>query len=182
MAPGLSAMPRPETLLEMRSVRSPPDWKSRRPLPPTQTHSQLPAVTSFQGGSEYSMDLMARIDTPLFHNVAIRCFHPLIFSISQPAPLFGRTTKFKASYHPYSRRVRVILPFTSTDIALWNILAGKFSRGGSERQAANLRQRRKLPFRLRCRFVPRPVSPFHLMLLSHLRGSISMITLAIRLT
>jgi hypothetical protein len=62
------------------------------------------------------MDLVARIDTPLFHDVAIRCFNPLIFGMSQPAPLFGRTTKFKASYHPrvvlYSCRVRVILSFT----------------------------------------------------------------------
>jgi hypothetical protein len=81
-------MPRPETLLEMRSVRSPPDWKSRRPLP--LTHSKLPAITSFQG-------LMARIDAPLFHDVTIRCFHPFIFSISPPASLFSRTTKFKAS-------------------------------------------------------------------------------------
>lgn len=169
----------------MRSVRSPPDWKSRRSLP--LTRFEHPAVTSsFQGASEYSMDLMARIDAPLFHDVTIRCFHPLIFSILQPAPLSSRTTKFKAAYHPrlilYSRHVRIILSFTSTDIALWYILVRKISHGGSERQAANLRQRRKLPFRLWCRFVPRPVSPFHLILLSHLRGLISVITSAMRLS
>jgi hypothetical protein len=119
----------------MRSARSPPDWKSRCSLP--LTCFEHPAVTSsFQGASEYPMDLMARIDAPLFHDVTIRCFHPLIFSISQPAPLFGRTTKFKASYHPrvilYSRHVRVILSFTSTDIALWNILARKKSHAAGQ--------------------------------------------------
>jgi hypothetical protein len=83
-----------------------PDWKSRRPLP--LTHFELPAVTSFQGASEYSMVLMARTDAPLFHDVAIRCFYPLLFSISQPAPQFSRTTKFKTSYHP-----RVCCPLQS---------------------------------------------------------------------
>ena len=127
-------MPRSETLLEIRSVRSPPWPESRRPLP--LTHSKPPAITSFQGASEYLMDLMARIDAPLFHDVTIRCFHPLIFSIPQPAPLFSRTTKFKASYHPrvvlYSHRVRVVLSFTNTDIALWNILTKKKTQSAGQ--------------------------------------------------
>jgi len=37
--------------------------------------------------SECSMGLMARVDAPLFHDVTMRCFHPLIFSISQSVRL-----------------------------------------------------------------------------------------------
>jgi hypothetical protein len=72
-----------------------PEWKSRRPLP--LTHSSLPVIISFQGAtSEYSMGLMAKIDAPLFLDVTIRCFHPLVFSIPQPAPLFSRTTNVRS--------------------------------------------------------------------------------------
>lgn len=133
------------------------------------------------------MDLMTRIDTPLFQDVTIRYFYPVVFSNSQAAPLFSRTTNVQSillstcgPLQLYSCHVRAILPFPSTGITLWNILVGKISRSGSERQVANLRQRRKLLFRLRCRFVPRPVSPFHLMLLSYLQGSISVIKSAMR--
>ena len=48
------------------------------------------------------MDLMARMtDAPLFRDILISCFHPLIFSISQLARLFlSRTTNFKGTFSP----------------------------------------------------------------------------------
>ena len=113
---------------------------------------------------------MAKIDAPLFHDVAIRCFYPFIFSISQAAALFSRTTSSK-------HLIMHVLSFT----VQWPRQGHTF-----------LHQHRHMPYRIfspeksyaagqNSSFVPLPVFPFYLMLLSHLRGSISVIILARRL-
>jgi hypothetical protein len=73
----------------------PPFHPDRRPPPPTRT--VLPALTHFEfrGVSEYSEDLMARIDAPLLAFLCI-IFDQLIPEISQLAQFMRRTPRFQA--------------------------------------------------------------------------------------
>jgi hypothetical protein len=90
----LSVLTRLERLeIEFESPRSRPDWKSRRPFPPTRT--LLPALTElwFRGVSEYLEDFMARIDAPLLSHLHITLFHQLIFDTPQLTQFIRRTPK-----------------------------------------------------------------------------------------
>ncbi|KAI0286436.1 hypothetical protein BC826DRAFT_83896 [Russula brevipes] len=96
----LSAVPRLEIFqLEFQSPRSRPDRAERRlpALRPALTRAVLPALTefAFQGVSRYLEDLVARIDAPLLHDVAITLFKQLIFSTPQFLQFIGRLETFK---------------------------------------------------------------------------------------
>ena len=69
--------------------------ESQRPPPPTRI--VLPALTwfAFSGDSEYSEDLVARIDAPLLGRIHIYFFHPFVYDIPQLAQFMRRTTRFR---------------------------------------------------------------------------------------
>jgi hypothetical protein len=114
----LSTLTRLKTLIvEFKSPQSRPDLEHRRP--PPLTLSVLPALTDFKfkGVSEYLEDLVARIDTPLLHSLAITLFHQLIFETPHISQFFSRTLKSKAQNDARivfeDRAVQVSLPLTS---------------------------------------------------------------------
>jgi hypothetical protein len=78
------------------SPQSRPDWKSRRPPPPTRT--PLPVLTDlrFKGASEYLEDFMARIDAPQLYKLKITFFHQLIFDTPELTQFINRTSSCKA--------------------------------------------------------------------------------------
>jgi hypothetical protein len=83
------------------------------------TRTILPALTDFRfkGISEYLEDLVARIDAPLLHSLAITLFHQLIFETPHISQFFSRTLKSKALNDARivfeERAVHVSLPLTS---------------------------------------------------------------------
>jgi hypothetical protein len=93
----LSVLTKLETLeIGFESPRCRPDWKSRRPPPPT--HILLPALTElrFKGVSDYLEDIVARIDAPLLSKLGITLFYQLIFDTPQLTHFINRTPKFMA--------------------------------------------------------------------------------------
>ena len=71
-----------------------------RPLqmsPPTLTHALLPSLTEFQfsGASEYLVDFIARIDTPVLDSFQIMFFSDVIPNISQLHKFIDRTDRLK---------------------------------------------------------------------------------------
>ncbi|KAN0123249.1 hypothetical protein V8E52_003202 [Russula decolorans] len=114
----LSTLTRLKTLIvEFKSPQSRPDPEHRRPPPVTLTI--LPALRDFKfkGVSEYLEDLVARIDAPLLHSLAITLFHQLIFETPHLSQFFSRTLKSKALNDARivfeERAVQVSLPLTS---------------------------------------------------------------------
>jgi hypothetical protein len=85
-------------IIGFESPQSCPDWKSRRPTPPTRT--LLPVLTKlwFKGVSEYLEDLMARIDAPLLDKLKITFFNQLIFDTPELAQFIDRTPNFKTHH------------------------------------------------------------------------------------
>jgi hypothetical protein len=83
-------------VIEFESPQSRPDRRSRHPPPRTRT--VLPVLTwlEFRGVSEYSEDLVARLDAPLLRRLNIALFHQLIFDTPQLTQFISRTPKFKA--------------------------------------------------------------------------------------
>ena len=65
--------------------------------PPTSTHALLPSLTYFEfnGASEYLVDFIARIDTPMLNNFQITFFSDVIPNISQLHKFIDRTDKLK---------------------------------------------------------------------------------------
>jgi hypothetical protein len=119
MADGLSVLTRLESLfITFESPRSHPDWKRRRPSPPTRTSVILPVLTElyFKGVSEYLENLVAQIDAPQLDKLSITFFHQLIFDTPQLTQFISRTPKFKAHDEARvffdDRHVRVTLPQT----------------------------------------------------------------------
>jgi len=95
MVASLSSMTKLRSLdLQFVSPRSRPSRASRRPPPRIRT--LLPALTHFffKGVSEYVEDLVARIDTPLLHNIHISFFNQLIFDIPQLSHIVNRIERF----------------------------------------------------------------------------------------
>jgi len=93
----LTTMTRLETLdLQFLSPRSRPDPASRPLSPPTCL--VLPALTKliFSGVYEYLEDLLARIDSPLLHDLHITFFTNLNFDVPQLRRLIGHVEEFKA--------------------------------------------------------------------------------------
>jgi hypothetical protein len=82
--------------LEFRSPRSRPDLRSQRPPPPTRF--VLPVLTDFEfkGVSEYSDDLMARIDAPQLIKLYITFFNQIVFDTPQFVQFISRTPRLKA--------------------------------------------------------------------------------------
>jgi hypothetical protein len=114
----LSTLTRLKTLVvEFKSPQSRPDPEHRRP--PPLTLIILPALTDFKfkGVSEYLEDLVARIDAPLLHSLAITLFHQLILETPHLSQFFRRTLKSKvlndARIVFEDRAVQVSLPLTS---------------------------------------------------------------------
>ena len=96
MVTGLAVLTRLEFLeIGFKSPQSRPD---RRRCPPLQTRTLLPALIKlrFLGISEYSGDLVARIDAPLLDGLDITFFHQLIFDTPQLTRFISRTPKLKA--------------------------------------------------------------------------------------
>ena len=77
--------------IDFDSPLSHPDWKGHRPLP--LTRPLLPDLASlwFKGASKYLEYLVARIDAPLLHDLAITFFHQQIFDTPQFAQFLSRT-------------------------------------------------------------------------------------------
>jgi hypothetical protein len=95
----LSVLTKLETLeIGFESPRCRPDWKSRRPSPPT--HILLPVLTElrFKGVSDYLEDIMARIDAPLLNKLGITLFYQLIFDTPQLTHFINRTPKFTMAH------------------------------------------------------------------------------------
>jgi len=65
--------------------------------PPPRTRAVLPALTTFvfEGVSEYSEDLIARIDTPLLSSFGLQFFYQPIFDIPQVPQFLRCVEKFK---------------------------------------------------------------------------------------
>ena len=82
--------------LEFQSPRSLPDRTSQRP--PLQTRFVLPVLTDFEfkGVSEYSDDLVARIDAPRLIKLYITFFNQIIFDTPQLIQFISRTLRLKA--------------------------------------------------------------------------------------
>ena len=71
-----------------------------RPLqmrPPPSTHALLPSLTHFQfnGASEYFMDFIVRIDTPMLEDLQMTLFSDAIPNISQLHGFIDRTDRLK---------------------------------------------------------------------------------------
>jgi hypothetical protein len=136
----LSVLTRLETLfMGFESPQSRPDRRRRRPPPRTRT--VLPVLThlEFKGMSEYSEDLLARIDAPLLHWLEITLFHQLIFDTPQLTQFIGRTPKLKAydeARVDFSDR-RVLVTFPQ---AFDRALALKISCGQFDWQLSSLAQ------------------------------------------
>jgi hypothetical protein len=103
MVAALSVLTRLETLvIRFKSPyyshrgRNSPDWKSRRPPPPTRTLLPVLTMLDFVGVDEYLEDIVSRIDVPQLNNLDITFFHQLIFDTPQLTHLIGRTPKFKS--------------------------------------------------------------------------------------
>ena len=114
----LSTLTRLKSLVvEFKSPQSRPLPEHRRPPPLTLT--VLPALTDlrFKGISEYLEDLLARIDAPVLHSLAITLFHQLIFDTPHISQFFARALKSKALNDARivfeDRAVRISLPVTS---------------------------------------------------------------------
>jgi hypothetical protein len=86
-----------ETLqLEFESPQSCPDQENRRSPPPTR--SILPALTkfSFKGVSEYSEDLVSRIDAPRLYRLSTTFFNDIDFDTPELNQFISRTPTFGA--------------------------------------------------------------------------------------
>jgi hypothetical protein len=96
MVTGLTVLTRLECLvIEFESPRFQHDLESL-PSPP-QSRTPLPVLRKlqFQGVVEYLEDLVARIDAPLLHNLAVTFFYQDIFHTAQLTQFIGRIPKFK---------------------------------------------------------------------------------------
>ena len=130
-------------ILEFESPQSRPDPEHRHP--PPLTRAVLPALTyfKFKGVSEYLEDLVARIDTPLLHSLAITLFHQLIFDTPHISQFLSRTPNIQplndARVVFEDRAVRVTLPLTSRNFADETLSLG-VSCGESEWQLSSLAQ------------------------------------------
>ena len=98
--------------IKFESPRIRPD--RRHPPPPTRT--LLPVLTGFKfkGVSEYSEDLVARIDAPRLNSLSITLFHQLILDTPRLTQFISRTPNFeahdKARVSFFNRSVSVALP------------------------------------------------------------------------
>ncbi len=116
----LSTLTRLKTfIVEFMSPQSRPQADPEHRRPPPLTLTVLPALTEFKfkGVSEYLEDLVARIDAPLLHSLAITLFHQLLFETPHISQFFSRTLKTKAINDARivfkDRAVQVSLPLTS---------------------------------------------------------------------
>jgi hypothetical protein len=99
LATSLSMLKRLDYLgIFFQSIRSFPSLKNRPP--PPLTRAVLPALKTFvfEGVSEYSEDLIARIDTPLLSTFSLHFFYQPIFDIPQIPQFFSRVEKFKPPF------------------------------------------------------------------------------------
>jgi hypothetical protein len=99
--------------IAFESPQSRPDRTPRRP--PPQTRAVLPVLTKlqFKGVDKYLEDLVAWIDVPLLHNLAIDFFHQLIFDTPRLTQFISRTPKLKTHNEArvvFSKGVSVTLP------------------------------------------------------------------------
>lgn len=96
MATCISMLPKLQLLsVGFYSQKSFPDLTNRRPPPPAS--AVLPALTRFvfKGVSEYSEDLMARIDAPLLNHLSLVFFYQPVFHIPQVPQFINRTKQLE---------------------------------------------------------------------------------------
>ena len=94
MATNLSALTSLESLrLRFQFPRPRPALESQRPPPRPLTRTILPSLTKlgFKGSSEYSEEILARIDTPRLINLDVTFFNQIIFDTPQLFQLISRT-------------------------------------------------------------------------------------------
>jgi len=76
---------------------SSPESRPHQISPPPFTHGALPSLTEFQfnGASEYLVDFIARIDTPMLNHFQVTFFSDVIPNISQLHKFIDRTDRLK---------------------------------------------------------------------------------------
>jgi hypothetical protein len=130
LATSLSVLTRLESLsIGFESPRSCPDWRRRRPPPPTRTLIPVLADFWFFGASEYLEDLVVRIDAPLLDKLQITFFHQLIFDTPQLTQFITRTPKFK-EYN----EARVVFSEKDISVSFSQTMGGMLELGVSCRQ------------------------------------------------
>jgi len=74
-----------------------PESRPSQMRPPPLAHALLPSLTEFQfsGASEYLMDFIARIDTPMLNSFQMIFFSDVIPNISQLHKFINRTNRLK---------------------------------------------------------------------------------------
>jgi hypothetical protein len=83
-------------VLEFKYPRSHSDNASRRLPPPTRTVLPVLADFQFKGVHEYLDDLVAHIDAPQLHKLAITFFNDIVFDAPQFTQFISRTLKLKS--------------------------------------------------------------------------------------
>ena len=125
MTTSLSALTSLESLvLDFQHPRPRPALESRRlPLPPS-ILSILPSLTSilFSGASEYSEEILARIDAPRLDFLYISFFNQIIFDTPQLSKFVGRRPTLRSPEEGYiefdSTAISVRFPTETTYYAL----------------------------------------------------------------